>query len=254
MTLTHLEYEKLDGIALITLNRPEKLNVLSIPMAESFIQALQDAKGDAGIKAIVITGAGKAFCAGGDIQEMLDGKLKSWGMKRYLWEHLQKVPLLMEETDKLIVAAVNGAAAGGGFDLALACDVRAASPDATFISSYVRLGLAPGFGGCYFLPRIVGLGHALEILLSGKEVNAEEALDLGVVNRLYSKETLLEDTLAWAAEMTKWPLPSLKVIKRGVLQGLRSDLRSHLDYLSSQDALLSLTDEHQGILSRFQKK
>ena len=254
MTLPDIKYEKQDGIALITLNRPEKLNVLSISMAESLIQALQDANGDAGIKAIVITGAGKGFCGGGDIQDMLDGKLKSWGMKRYLWEHLQKVPLLMEETDKLIVAAVNGAAAGGGFDLALACDVRTASTDVTFISSYVRLGLAPGFGGCFFLPRMVGLGKALEILLSGREVNAQEAFDLGVVNRLYSKETLLEETLAWTSEMIRWPAPSLKVIKRGVMQGLKSDLRSHLDYMSSQDALLSLTDDHQSILGRFEKK
>jgi len=254
MTLPDVEYEKLDEIALITLKRPEKLNVFSISMAESLIQALQDADSDDRIKAIVITGSGKAFCAGGDIQEMVDGKMKSWGMKRYLWEHLQKVPLLMQEIDKLMVAAVNGAAAGAGFDLAMACDARVASHDARFISSYVRLGLAPGFGGCFFLPRIIGLGHALEILLSGREVDANEALGLGLVNRLHSKETLLEETLAWTSEMTKWSLPALRVIKRGVLQGLKSDLRSHLDYLSSQDALLSLTDEHQDILNRFQNK
>ena len=94
----------------------------------------------------------------------------------------------------------------------------------------------------------------MEILLSGREVNAKEALDLGIVNRLYSQEALLKETLAWTSEMTKWPLPSLRVIKRGVFQGLKSDLRNHLDYLSSQDALLSVTNEHEKILSRFEKK
>lgn len=102
----------------------------------------------------------------------------------------------------------------------------------------VKLGLAPGFGGGFFLPRIVGLGHAMEILVSGREVLAEEALRIGMVNRLFSDDTLIEDTLSWVKEVVTWPRPALKVIKRGVYQGLRSDLKAHLDYLSSQDALL----------------
>lgn len=248
MAYTDLIYEKRDDIALITLDRPEKRNAFSIKMIDSLIQALETAGRDGRIKGIVITGAGKAFCGGGDIDDMVSGKLRSWGLKDYLWKHLQRVPLVMEETDKLLVAAVNGPAAGGGFDLALACDMRAAGSTAIFISSYVRLGLAPGFGGCYFLPRIVGLGYAVEILVSGREVFTEEALRIGLVNRICSDDTLIDDTLEWVSEMIAWPMPALKVIKRGIYQGLRSDLRSHLDYLSSQDALLSLTDEHQQII------
>ena len=118
----------------------------------------------------------------------------------------------------------------------------------------VKLGLAPGFGGGFFLPRIVGLGHAMEILVSGREVLAEEWLRIGMVNRLFSDDTLIEDTLSWVKEVVTWPRPALKVIKRGVYQGLRSDLKAHLDYLSSQDALLSLTKEHQEIIKKIAKK
>jgi enoyl-CoA hydratase/carnithine racemase len=245
-----LIYEKRNHIALITLDRPEKRNAFSIEMIDSLIQALEDAGRDNHIKAIVVTGAGKAFCGGGDIDDMINGKLRSWGLKDYLWKHLQRIPLVMEETDKLLVAAVNGSAAGGGFDLALACDIRTAGTTAKFISSYVRLGLAPGFGGCYFLPRIVGLGHAVEILSSGREVFPEEAFRIGLVNRIFSDDTLVADTLSMVSQMIAWPMPALKVIKRGIYQGLRSDLRSHLDYLSSQDALLSLTDEHLEIIKK----
>lgn len=243
-----LIYTKEENIAVITLNRPNKRNVFSINMIESLIRSLRDACQDKHIKAVVITGSGSAFCAGGDVQDMIRGELKAWGMKQYLWDHLQRIPLMMDDMDKLLVAAVNGPAAGGGFDLALACDVRTAGNNAKLISSYVKLGLAPGFGGCFFLPRIVGLGHAMEILLSGRAVLPEEALRIGLVNRLFPDETLLEDTIAWVSEIVKWPLPALKVIKRGVYQGFNSDLKNHLDYLSSQDALLSLTDEHLDIL------
>ena len=106
----------------------------------------------------------------------------------------------------------------------------------------------------FFLPRIIGLGQALEILLSGREVPAEEALRLGLVNQLFPEETLIDDTLSWVLKIVQWPMPALKVIKRGSYQGLTSDLKTHLDYLSSQDALLSLTEEHLNILDRLHKK
>jgi len=254
MEFKEITYKDKAPVAIITLNRPEKRNVFSIEMIESMIQALHCVLENDDIKAVVITGAGSAFCAGGDIQEMIRAELRSWGLKKYLWEHLQKIPMLMADMDKLLVAAVNGPAAGGGFDLALACDVRTASSNAIFISSYVRLGLAPGFGGCFFLPRIIGLGQALEILLSGREVPAEEALRLGLVNQLFPEETLIDDTMSWVSKIVQWPMPALKVIKRGTYQGLTSDLKTHLDYLSSQDALLSLTEEHLNILDRLHKK
>ncbi len=127
MDYADLVYKEQTDIVIITLNRPEKRNVFSHQMIESLIHALETANQDDRIKAIVITGEGSAFCAGGDVNDMISGALRSWGLKDYLWKHLQRIPLLMEDTDKLLVAAVNGPAAGGGFDLALACDLR--TPD-----------------------------------------------------------------------------------------------------------------------------
>ena len=118
MSKNDLIYEKRDNIALITLDRPEKRNAFSDDMIDSLIQALEKAGRDDRVKGIVVTGSGKAFCGGGDIGDMINGRLKSWGLKDYLWDRLQRIPLVMEKTDKLLVAAINGSAAGGGFDLA----------------------------------------------------------------------------------------------------------------------------------------
>ena len=253
MNLSEVRYDTRGAVAVITLDHPQKRNVLSARMTADVITALETANGDDAIRAVVFTGAGPAFCGGGDIDQMLRGELKGWGMKRFLGEQLQRIPRLIEEMDKLLVAAVNGPAAGGGFDLALACDLRTAGDAAVFISSYVRLGLAPGMGGCFLLPRIVGLGRALDILMSGREVDPAEALNMGLVNRRFPGATLLDDTVAWIETILKWPQPSLKVIKRGVYQGLKSDLKSHLDYFSAQDSLLSLTEEHDRILDQYRK-
>ena len=250
MTYTQLRYETLESIALLTLERPEKRNALSVEMTDSLVHALSTAQADPAVKAVVVTGTGAGFCAGGDIQEMLEGKLQAWDLKRYLWDRIERVLLQMEDMDKLVVAAVNGPAAGAGFDLALACDVRVGTDAASFISAYVRLGLAPGFGGCFFLPRIVGLGRAMEILLSGRRVTAEEALNMGILNCILPADNFVAQAVQWTSNVVQWPLPALKVIKRGVYQGLASNLRHHLDYLSSQDALLSMTEEHLATLEK----
>ncbi len=252
--MSDLIVETIEPVLRLTLNRPEQRNAFSDAMVESLIQALSEAGSDPNVKAVVITGAGNAFCSGGDIKSMKRGELRSWGMKDYLWERLQKLPLAIEAFDKPVVAAVNGPATGAGMDLALACDLRSASPKAGFVSSYVRLGLAPGFGGCYFLPRLVGVGRALDILLSGRNVSAEEALFMGLVNRIFPERDFLNATEAWVAETVQWPLPSLKFIKRLVHQGTTSDLRTHLDTVSSHDALLSLTDEHRDLLELVGRK
>jgi enoyl-CoA hydratase/carnithine racemase len=248
--MSDLIVEKRRPLVRLTLNRPEKRNAFSDPMVDGLIQALTEADSDPEVKAVVITGAGNAFCAGGDIESMKRGELRSWGMKDYLWERLQKLPLAMEAFEKPLVAAVNGPATGAGLDLALACDLRSASSNAVFVSSYVRLGLAPGFGGCWYLPRLIGTGRALELLLSGRKVTSEEALAMGMINRIFPQPDLIRETEAWIDEMVGRPLPALRFIKRLVQQGMSSTLRSHLDTVSSHDALLSLTDEHLELLKR----
>ena len=254
MEYTHIIYEKSPPLAIISLNRPEAKNAFTLPMVDSICRAINNASDDPHIKVIILRGQGEAFSAGGDIKEMAEGKLAAWEMKDYLWENVQKLPLLLDTLDKPIIAAVDGHAYGGGFDLTLACDFRIASKRATFSSNFVRIGLAPGAGGGYFLPRLVGLSKALEIMLTGRMIGPDEALKIGLVDRIASSELLPQETRAFAEEIARGPLTSLRAIKRAVYDGLKSDLRGHLDYMSSQLGLLSQTKEHMDAVRKLVKK
>lgn len=244
MKLLNILYRKSASVAILSLNRPEIRNAFTLKMAEDIYLALTDASNDPSIKVIIIRGEGDAFSAGGDIKEMSRGKLASWDMKDYLWNHVQKIPLLLEDLDKPVIASIDGPAFGGGFGLALACDLRIASERATFCATYVRIGLAPGDGSAIFLPRLIGLSRAMEIILTGRVVKMEEAHKLGLVDRVVSVESLEKESLAFADEIAGWPEASLRASKRALYDGLKSDLKGHLDYMSSQLALLSETREH----------
>jgi len=247
-------YEKAEPLAYLYLNRPDMKNAFTTPMLDGLYEALQDASRDSKIKVIIIKGKGEAFCAGADIKDMISGKLRSWGMKTYLATKVQRIPLLLEQMDKPVLASVDGPAYGGGFDLALACDLRIASDRARFCSTVVRIGLAPGGGGAYYLPRLIGISRALELLLTGKELNAQEALELGIVDRIVPAARLHEETEAFAMELAQWPLPSLRATKKALYYGLASDLKGHLDYMSSQLALLTETEEHQQCVRKIAAK
>ncbi|OPX36473.1 MAG: hypothetical protein B1H12_07005 [Desulfobacteraceae bacterium 4484_190.2] len=251
MDLPDIIYRKSPPLAFISLNRTATRNAFTYPMMESLCKALKDAKNDPEIKVIILSGEGEAFSAGGNVKDMAEGKLASWDMKSYLWDHVQRTALVLEDMDKPVIASIDGPAFGGGFDLAVLCDLRIASESATFCSSFVRIGLAPGNGGSYFLPRLVGLSKALEILLSGRVIKMDEALRIGLVDRVVPKEELRKETEKYAMEIARRPLASLRMIKRAVYNGLRSDLRGHLDYVSSQLALLTLTEEHREAVRGF---
>ena len=254
MEFLDIVYTKSNAIASISLNRPDTRNAFTYPMAESLYKAFHDAQSDERIKVIILSGQGHAFCSGGNVKDMADGKLTSWDMKHFLWDHVQRLLLLMQGVDKPILAAIDGPAHGGGFDLAMACDLRIASERATFCATYVKIGLAPGNGSAYFLPRCIGTTRALDILLTGRVVKMKEAMDLGLVQTVVPPEHLLEDAFKYAGQMTKWSLESLKAVKRAVYHGLHSDLRSHLDYMSSQLALLTQTPEHRRAVEEFANK
>ncbi|MBF0524631.1 MAG: enoyl-CoA hydratase/isomerase family protein [Deltaproteobacteria bacterium] len=253
MEFQDIKYQKQDHIATITLNRPDLKNAFTLPMLKSVELALMDAKDDPEIKVIILTGAGDVFCAGGNIKDMAGGKLQSWQMKDYLWNHVQRVPLLLEDIDKPIVAMLNGPAFGGGMDLALMCDLRVASERANLCATYVRIGLAPGDGGAFLLPRLVGLAKTMEILLTGDVIEPAEALSLGLVNKVTAHADLEAETLALAGKMSQWPLVSLRACKRAVMNGLTSSFRSHMDYVSSQVAMLSATEDHMNAVNRLIK-
>jgi len=166
MKLQDVKYQKDNSLAIVSMDRPDIKNAFTDAMLDGLQEALTDAARDPGVRVILLTGR-EAFSAGGNVKEMAEGKLTSWDMKRYLTDRVQPIPLLIEALDKPIVACVEGPAYGAGFDLALACDIRIASENARFCASFVKLGLAPGDGGAYFLPRIVGPMKALDILWAG---------------------------------------------------------------------------------------
>jgi len=250
----HVLYEAKEHVAVITLNRPEAKNAFSPEMIRLWREYLEEAKQDDAIRAIVVTGNGDTFCSGGDIRDMAEGKLKSWDMKKFLWDGVHRIVFALEDLDKPVIAAINGAAMGAGMDMAIMCDLRVCSEKAKLAESYIMMGLVPGDGGAYFLPRVAGLPKALELLLTGDVMSAEEALRLGIVNKVVSHDRLMAETMKLAEKIASRPPLAIRMTKRAVYQGLTSTLRSHLDYISSQISLLSETKDHQEAARAFLEK
>lgn len=240
----HVLYEMKDNIAFITLNRPEVKNAFSPEMIRLWQEHLETAKNEDTVRVIIITGKGDTFCSGGDIKDMADGKLRSWKMKRFLWDGVHRIVLTMEDLDKPVIAAINGAAMGAGLDMALMCDLRVVSERAKLAESYITMGLVPGDGGAYFLPRLVNISKALELFLTADILSAEEALKIGIVNKVVPHEHLMNEAVKLAKKITNKPPLAIRMMKRAVYQGQVSTLRTHLDYISSQLSLLSETEDH----------
>ena len=254
MSKPHVLYEVKDHIAVITLNRPDFKNAFSPEMITLWNQFLINAGADDDVRVIILTGKGDTFCSGGDIREMADGKLRSWDMKNFLWGGVHRIVLTLEDLDKPVIAAINGAAMGAGMDMALMSDIRVCSDRARLAESYITLGLVPGDGGAYFLPRLAGVSKALELLFTGDVIGPKEALELGIVNRVVPHERLMEETLALAERIASRSPLAIRMMKRAVYQAQTSTLRAHLDYISSQVALLSETSDHKEAARAFLEK
>jgi len=254
MSEPHVLYEIKDNVAVITLNRPEVRNVFSKEMIGLWNGFLEKARDDKEVRVIVLTGNGDTFCSGGDIREMAEGKLRSWEIKNFLWEGVHRIALNLENLDKPVIAAINGAAMGAGMDMALMCDIRVCSDRAVMAESYIHLGLVPGDGGAYFLPRLVGPAKAIELLLTGDPIHPEEALRLGIVNHVVEHGRLMEETLKLAEKIARKPPLAVSMMKRAVRRARTGDLRLHLDYISSQLALLTETEDHLEAAKAFLEK
>lgn len=202
-----IELNVVSGIALLAFNRPDKRNAMSDDMRAEFIDALERVAADREIRALVITGKGRGFCAGGDVAGMQRRMEAPAGEVAFNgWSRQQRVHhtvKLLHTMPKPTIAAVNGAAAGLGADTALCCDFVIASEAASFSWSYIDRGLIPDGGGMYFLPRRVGLSCAKELVFTGRKVAAQEAKALGIADRLSAADGLLDDALAWAAELSR---------------------------------------------------
>jgi len=244
-----------DGIATILLNRPEKRNAFTNEMLFRWVEMLDECQADPEVKVIVITGAGSGFCAGGDIGRMEEKAARGpIGAKDDLWEITQALPRKMNEVDKPLIAAVNGAAAGGGLDVALMCDIRLASSTAIFAQTYAKLGLFPGAGGAYYLPRLIGAAKALELFWTSRFLNADEALQMGLVNHVYPEGEFQARVREFAASIATVAPLSVRYIKRALYQGLETDLLTHLDQASSHMAMIRTSQDHLEAVAAFREK
>ncbi|MEE6140148.1 enoyl-CoA hydratase-related protein [Mycobacterium sp. 050128] len=241
--MDHFDWTVDDGVGMIVLNRPEARNAFTLPMIQEWEELLRACRTDDDVRVVILTGAGdKAFCAGIDLSWLTDAHTPL-ERKTDLHAGIQRIALAVEDLDKPIIAAINGVAVGAGLDMALMCDLRVMSSNARVSEGYVKLGLAPGGGGAYFLPRLVGLAKALEMLLTGDVVDAEEALRIGLVNRVVAAEQLLPVTTALARTIADNPPASVRMIRRVTRQSASLELRPALDLVSSHVAVLATTDD-----------
>lgn len=244
-----------DGIGTLTLNRPDKLNAFTRGMLFDLVDALDDFETRDDVKVAILTGAGRGFCSGGDIGGMGEGKEDRPHMtKERIWREIQAFPKRVARFEKPLLCAVNGAAVGGGMDLALACDIRVAGQSAKFAETYAKIGLAPGGGGAYFLPKLIGKAQALELLWTAEFIGAETALELGLVNHVYADDALMDETIKLAQKIAGQPPLSVKLIKRLVEQGLRADMDTAFDLVSSHIAILRAGGDHKEAITAFKEK
>jgi enoyl-CoA hydratase len=251
-------YERVhDGVVLVTMNRPDHANGVVPELGRDLLEALTRIERDRTIRVVVLTGAGRQFSAGADLN----------GMKRYLEERLQienepynarsifPVTLKIATCRMPIIAAVNGGATAGGFDLALACDLRVASSRAKFGETYVKIGMVPGNGGTYFLPRLVGPGLAAELALTGDVIDAARALDIGLVNRVVEPEQLIPEAVALASNIAAKPWRTLEATKQALRQSWHMDLPTVLNTGFWAVAALTYTaDVHEGVDAFLEKR
>lgn len=243
--------KKADGIATITLNCPERKNSFSMDMIDQWANALKEWRTDPEVKVIVVTGAGDAFCSGVYFTPPAPGEAEktAFDHKSNLWERIHRIPLTLEDIDKPVIAAMNGVAVGAGLDMALMCDVRFAAESARFAEGYVKVGFVPGDGGAYFLPRLIGIGKALELLWTGDFVSATEAERIGMINRVYPNDKLMEETYKFARRLVDGPTEVIRLIKRATYQSSRIDLRTSLDLISSHMGVIRTTKDSQNALA-----
>jgi enoyl-CoA hydratase/carnithine racemase len=233
MSEDHVLYRVENNIALITLNRPDRLNALSIPMLELLSRYLVDANDDPQVRVVILTGAGRGFCAGYDLKDEAEGKgLKSVATFK-LGLSQDAPPLALHNLDKPTICAINGPAAGYGMDLALGCDIRLMSKAAKLAPAFTKLGVLPESGGTWMLPRMIGWSKACEFFMRGAPASAEESLAMGLVNRVTDPDNLLEETMQLAHEIASNAPLSVQATKKAMRLGLEQSFEANVQYVYS---------------------
>ena len=249
-----------DGpIAVLTINEPRTRNALSTPVIEALVDFLAGANADESLGCIVLTGAGESFSSGGNVKEMHAGahamyQGKPHQMQAAYRSHIQRIPMLFHDLDVPAIAAVNGTAIGAGMDIACMCDIRLASPAATFSESFLRVGLISGDGGAWFLPRVVGYAKAIELALTCRVLDAAEAEAWGIVSRVVAQEALLAEAIAVARQITAFPPASIRLNKRLIRQSSQLGLADSLELAAAYQAIVQSSDDQREAVAALVEK
>ena len=252
--------EKRDHIAKVTLNRPERLNAINERMFDEINTALEEIGSDSDVRVMVLTGAGRAFCASADIKDMRQGEgrlMNQWSsyeMWEFIRSHPQRVTLQLHQMEKPTIAMVNGLAVGDGFDWVLACDIRIGCENSRFMNAFLQMALVSNTGAAWLYPRALGINKALELLYTGDWLEAEDAYRFGVLNRLVPAERLEEETMALAQHIAERPPIPNRLVKGMVYRGLSQSLEEHLVGAADVEVLTLTSQDHKEALSAFLEK
>jgi enoyl-CoA hydratase/carnithine racemase len=249
-------YTRQDHVATITLNRPDRLNALSLDLLVQLSARLAEANADLEVRVVVLTGAGRGFCAGYDLKDEMEGKgLRSQAGNLPEGFSALTPPLTLHNMDKPTLCALNGSAAGYGLDLALGCDIRLMAAEAKLAPAFAKIGLLPESGGTWLLPRMIGWSKACEILLRGAPLTAEEALAFGVVSRVVPRAELMEATVTLAQEIAANAPLSMQATKRAMRLGMEQSFEANVEHvLGVITALFQTADFTEGVLAYAQRR
>lgn len=250
-----LLYDLTDGVATVTLNRPEVLNAFSTPMQRELAAVIARLADDSAVRAVVLTGAGRAFCAGGDIGEM-EGAADPTPLasRNKLHRMLTSVLMPLVRLEKPVIAAVNGVAAGAGMNLALAADITLVAEQARFSQAFVKVGLVPDTGGLYLLTRLIGLNRAKELCFTGRMLDAREALELGLVNQVVAADELMPRAKALAQELARGATAAIGLTKSLLNVAPTATLEEMAEFESYALAVVLSTEDHREGIRAFREK
>ncbi len=255
MNYQYLLFEIDAGVARITLNRPDVLNSFHGGMADELIDALRLVGENDAVRAVLLTGAGRAFCAGQDLAAVLPKEGEPpVDLGDIVEQQYNPIVRAIRHTEKPFICAVNGVAAGAGANLALACDIVLASEKASFIQSFSKIGLIPDSGGTFFLPRLVGLPRATAMMMLAEKIRATEAHKIGMIYRVCPPETLLDEAASLAASLATQPTTGLGLIKRGLNRAFSNDLDAQIDFEKELQHIAGATDDYREGVQAFLEK
>lgn len=254
MSYEAILYEVNEGVATITFNRPNKMNAFNGPLTTETIHALKQASRDKTVRAIIVTGSGRGFSAGQDLDDMSD-RGDDFSIATHLRTGFNRIITQLTTIEKPVVGAINGIAAGAGCGIALACDIRIMSDKASFMQAFSRVGLIPDSGSTWFLPRIVGYARAYEMAITADKIKADKALEWGMANDVVPHEQLMEVANAWAQKLASGPTFAFGLTKRAMNRAMTSTLSEALEYEALlQDVAGGSEDNIEGVTAFLEKR